>query len=265
VAFIQARWLADGCISRVRGVIASAERETADSLWRTLDASFNGEFETGSAGSVCTLTFSPVGTRLNVNTIDALTLQRLARRFNVRPGAADSVVDALLDWRDPDDETRPNGSEARWYRDNGLPVPRNGPLADARELRHVRGLSDSTPFIDLLDVEEGRISLSRADPQVLAVLPGFTPELVAQLLERRTGHNVTSDLNQIATLLSGDARAVLLANISDVQPIITGDPDAWVVASHIATPGSRVDATVEVKLVRGGRGGVIVRRKELWN
>jgi hypothetical protein len=117
----------------------------------------------------------------------------------------------------------------------------------------------------VFDVEEGRISLTRAHPAILAALPGFTPELVTQVMERRLTHTMTADLNALAASLTGAPRAALIASIPDLQPLIIADPEAWIVSSHATLKGSAVGATVEVKLIRGGRGGIVVRRKETWD
>ncbi|MCC7046316.1 MAG: general secretion pathway protein GspK [Alphaproteobacteria bacterium] len=54
---------------------------------------------------------------------------------------ADAVTDAILDWRDPDDQRRPRGAERREYERAGKVGPRNGPFATVEELREVMGVT----------------------------------------------------------------------------------------------------------------------------
>jgi len=51
-------------------------------------------------------------------------------------------VDAILDWRDPDDATRPLGAEADAYDASGLSwIPPNQPFVTVEELQQVLGMS----------------------------------------------------------------------------------------------------------------------------
>src|SRR6266700_2623032 len=73
--------------------------------------------------------------KLNLNLADRAALVTVLQAV-VRPSApVDSLVDALLDWRDPDAIPRPFGDESSGNR--------NAPLADVWELRSVRGFTDS--------------------------------------------------------------------------------------------------------------------------
>lgn len=74
---------------------------------------------------------------LNVNSADAGQIKALC-------DLAGWQVDSILDWRDDDDNPRPGGAEAVYYRH--LPRPyliRNGPLATVGELRLVRGIGQA--------------------------------------------------------------------------------------------------------------------------
>jgi len=53
-----------------------------------------------------------------------------------------ALVDAILDWRDPDDATRPLGAEADAYDASGLSwIPPNQPFVTVEELQQVLGMS----------------------------------------------------------------------------------------------------------------------------
>ena len=57
------------------------------------------------------------------------------------PGMTIEIADAILDWLDPDDSTRPFGAEANYYSGMDPPyAPRNGALDRIEELLKVRGI-----------------------------------------------------------------------------------------------------------------------------
>jgi DNA uptake protein ComE-like DNA-binding protein len=74
--------------------------------------------------------------KLNVNTATKEQLMAL-------PYMEESIADAILDWRDADDEPQTQGAEAGYY--ENLPIPytiRNGPLRTIRELLRVKGITE---------------------------------------------------------------------------------------------------------------------------
>ena len=74
--------------------------------------------------------------KLNINTVTKDQLMAL-------PYMEEYIADAILDWRDGDDEPQTQGVEAGYY--ENLPVPykiRNGPLRTIRELLKVKGVTE---------------------------------------------------------------------------------------------------------------------------
>jgi len=64
------------------------------------------------------------------------------------PGMDEQRTESLLDWRDPDDEPRPNGAEQAFY-ETRQPTPyrcRNGPLLTVEELLLVKGFDGTVLF-----------------------------------------------------------------------------------------------------------------------
>lgn len=58
------------------------------------------------------------------------------------PAAAQALVDAIEDWRDPDDFVRPNGAELGEYEAAGLPWgPPNAAFSTVEELQQVMGMT----------------------------------------------------------------------------------------------------------------------------
>jgi type II secretory pathway component PulK len=74
--------------------------------------------------------------KLNLNTATKEQLMAL-------PNMDESIADAILDWRDTDDDVRTQGAEAGYY--ENMPVPykiRNGPFRTIRELLRVKGVTE---------------------------------------------------------------------------------------------------------------------------
>jgi hypothetical protein len=170
-------------------------------------------------------------------------------------------MDALMDWRDIDDDARASGAERTWYQGNGLLAPRNGPLLDPAELERVRGFADIGGIDSLLGADAARIPLGRAPLAVLAALPGFTDEAIARLGEMRSRGAPPRDLAALAAVLSPVARE----SITDYYPVlvqrITADPEAWIVTARATSGQPPAVVTLEARLVKNGTRAALVRRR----
>ncbi len=263
----RAFWRAEDCLSRVRVLAAEAlESRAVDAYghgvsWAQLDRFV------ASASLValedCDVAVHPIGSTLNVNEADAEALRSLFLTLGAGAEQVDSLVDAILDWRDPDTEPRPFGAERGWYLANGRHPPRDGPLTDARELRRIRGLEDMPDLESVLGVEPGRVSLSHAPAAVLASIPGFGPEAVQRILELRNSRSVAIDLATLAGGLSSGARRELMARFADAARATTTEPEGWIVVARGYAGQPPITVAIEVKLVRAGRRAAIVRRR-VW-
>jgi type II secretory pathway component PulK len=263
VSLARNHWQAEGCVNILRSVAsdALADRREGEIAWRSLD-----DFLTHSplvTGAGCELSLRAAGITLDVNAADAEELRRLFLAMRLSPESADSLVDAILDWRDADDEPRPYGAERSWYESERAFAPRNGALADVREIARVRGMSRLSGLDSLLGVENSRIDLGRAPRAVLAALPGFSDELVAQILEQRARDALPPDLLTLASSLSPSARDSLAARYAEVVPLVTMSPDAWIVTARAREGSSPAVATVEARFVRSGPR-VTVARQRSW-
>jgi general secretion pathway protein K len=258
----RAAWAAEDCLERARAAVsaalADARAEGPEApTWRALDRAV------GASRLVdgCDLAVVPAGRLVDLNTADGEQLRRLFRAAGAGPDRADSLADALLDWRDGDDQARPFGIEAAGYRAAGRPLPRNGPLADERELAEVRGFGHPDGVDTLLTVEPGRVFLDRAPPAVLASLPGMTPEAVARLQQLRGATRGSSPLAEVADGLSPPARDALLRAYQELATLTAPTPDAWIVTARARSGAPPVTAVVQVRLVRAGARAAVVRRR----
>jgi type II secretory pathway component PulK len=94
--------------------------------------------------------------KLNINTITREQLMTL-------PYMEEDIADAILDWRDSDDNPQNAGVEAGYYAN--LPIPytiRNGPLRSVRELLLVKGVTEELLFGEDTNLN-GRLDANEKD------------------------------------------------------------------------------------------------------
>jgi general secretion pathway protein K len=154
--------------------------------------------------------------RINVNRADAPTLARLFELAGLPSSAADSLADAVLDWRDRDDFRRPRGAEAAEYRTRRPPtLPGNAPFAELEELRSVWGMSPEryarvSPYLGVAG--DGRVGVNSASIEVLQTLPGMD-EAGAQAIVARRARAPFRGIFDLLPALPQPARSRVQANL----------------------------------------------------
>jgi general secretion pathway protein K len=82
--------------------------------------------------------------RFDLNQVQRQPLVNLLVLAGADAASADTIADAILDWRDADDLTQMYGAEDDDYRSAGKPYgARDGPFESVTELRQVLGMSDA--------------------------------------------------------------------------------------------------------------------------
>ena len=205
-----ARWKAHGCMAVVRNSMYDAlwpSSYTANSVaaaWAGLDQE---TVPLLASRSVCRVAMEPCGIRLDVNHAEPDELRRALAWLNHDPAPVDSLVDAVVDWRDVDDAPRDKGAERSWYTANHRAGPRNAPLEADEEILRIRGMD--TISAASLGVRAERIYWKRAPAAVLAGLPGMTAEAISVL--ETHGRDAVTSLPDLASFpeLSAEARTEL--------------------------------------------------------
>jgi general secretion pathway protein K len=163
--------------------------------------------------------------RFNVNFAPPEILERALELVGVDLLDAGTIIAAIEDWRDPDQDPRIGGAESDYYL--SLPQPywaKDGPIDDLSELLLVRGItpelywgpgstethgasmwpprretgprflggaaaSGPVGLVDLFNATSGRreININTASPAVLQLLPGIDANLAAGIVETRAG------------------------------------------------------------------------------
>jgi general secretion pathway protein K len=119
--------------------------------------------------------------KIDINQAPDELLDGLFRSVGVDFDSASRLVDAIADWKDPDDLRRLAGAEAADYRAAGLPyAPRNGPFLTVDELRLVLGMTPALfarirPFVTVHS-RSARINPLTAPAEVIRSLPGLMLE-----------------------------------------------------------------------------------------
>jgi type II secretory pathway component PulK len=245
ILLARAAWAREACVEILQA------RYAQDAFIRALDTVDLGR------GTWCTASLEDPSVKLNLNLADRQALVAVLQPIVRRSRAVDSLLDALLDWRDPDAVPRPLGDESSGNR--------NGPFADIWELRYVRGFTDTlvarlAPFLTTRGT--GAINVNAAPPEVLAALPGVTAE-TARLLMMHRGRTPLSNADALAGLLSPGARATLLASYPEfVRAAVFAPPQLLGVVTG-GVRGTAITARVTLTMVPvAGRLAVIRRETE---
>lgn len=128
--------------------------------------------------------------KIDINTASEPLLRGLLTSSGLNDEEAARLLDAILDWRDPDALKRPNGAEEPDYRDAGLPYkPANSAFQAIEELQLVLGMRPDlyrrlAPSITVFSRQPG-VNPQIARREVLLAIPGLTPEIVDRYIADR--------------------------------------------------------------------------------
>ena len=128
--------------------------------------------------------------KIDINTASEPLLRGLLTSSGLNDEEAARLLDAILDWRDPDALKRPGGAEEPDYRDAGLSYkPANSAFQAIEELQLVLGMRPDlyrrlAPSITVFSRQPG-VNPQIARREVLLAIPGLTPEIVDRYIADR--------------------------------------------------------------------------------
>ncbi len=158
--------------------------------------------------------------KFNINFADDTILRQAFVLMQIDASLFPSLVDAVMDWRDPDDAARLNGAESDYYLTLQPPYfCKDGPIDDVSELLMVRGVTagmfygsqgsvgsprmfefgsartqraDEPPYAvglrDLFSAVSGRmVNINTASAVVLQLVPGIDENLAQAIITTRAG------------------------------------------------------------------------------
>jgi general secretion pathway protein K len=158
--------------------------------------------------------------KVDVNFIAEEILLEILKKGGLPEDEAESVRDAILDWRDEDDVARPRGAERAEYAQMAEPVvPRNGKLRSVEELALVKGVTKEfyRVFLSRVFTTHGnspKVNFLRAPEIVLRSLPGVSAEAAQRIVVRRAEEPPISAAGVAAMVGEGLLTAQGLALIS---------------------------------------------------
>jgi general secretion pathway protein K len=143
--------------------------------------------------------------RINLNRATDVIIRKVVKYFLEVGEQRDTVVDSILDWRDPDDLHRINGAENDYYRSLSEPYDcKNADFDSVEELLLVRGITPELFFGKRVKGEEGeeipvvglkdlltvfstatKVDINSAPLEVILVLFGIPADLAKRVVEAR--------------------------------------------------------------------------------
>ena len=132
--------------------------------------------------------------------------------LGARRDDADNYADRILGWRIPPPEGQ--DPEASAYRTAGLRyAPRGGRFSHVGELSLVMGIPEflverALPFVTVYS-GQAQVNVLEAAPEVIAALPGMTPDLLHAVLAQRAA---TPQNGQLVSALLGSAQSFAMTD-----------------------------------------------------
>jgi general secretion pathway protein K len=149
----------------------------------------HGAFDVRIGRTKVSLRYVSEGARIDLNAAPKEMLAGLFKAIGADDSVAASYVDRIIGWRT---KAAPNAQnpEAEMYKTAGLPYPpRQAPFANTLELNLVLGLPPPIverilPYVTVFS-GKAQVDLVNAAPDILAALPGMTPDILHKVLEAR--------------------------------------------------------------------------------
>lgn len=173
-------------------------------IWKTDDTPYQGQVGDG----LYTVRITDETAKVDINRVSEVVLKNLFLNLGVQAEEVDTIVDSIMDWKDPDDLHRLHGAESDYYM--SLPNPYKARDADfdtLEELLLVKGMTPEILYgtnekkgaIDFLTLHSRQddININSAPKEVLMSIPGITPGLADAIMERRKDAEI-KDLGEIA-------------------------------------------------------------------
>jgi general secretion pathway protein K len=135
------------------------------------------------------VSFTSEAARVDLNTAPKELIANLLEVLGAEQQAAAEVADRIVGWRTPPKDGAANDEEALYLASGLAYSPRQGPFAHVNELSLILGLSTAMveralPYVTVFSGSKD-IDVLIASPEVIAALPGMTPEALNEFLKQR--------------------------------------------------------------------------------
>jgi general secretion pathway protein K len=169
-----------------RALLDAFRNDNSPDVWRRDGQSHDWTFD----GLPVRVVMRDESAKIDVNTASDALLRGLFVSVGVPEEDVIRLLDAILDWRDSDTLKRANGAEEGDYRAAGLSYrPANAPFQAIEEIQLVLGMRPDiyrrvAPMITVFSRQAG-VNAPLATREVLLAIPGVTPEIVDEYIQRR--------------------------------------------------------------------------------
>jgi general secretion pathway protein K len=171
-------------------------------VWQVDGTPYTGQLGNGTY----TVAIIDESGKVDINAASDVVLKNLFMNTGISEEEADTIVDSIMDWKDPDDLHRLHGAESDYYQSLQNPYKaKNARFDSLEELLLVKGVTpdilygnkDRKGIIDFLTVytKRNRININAAPKEVLMALPGMTPELADSIISSRQTVDPTGATN----------------------------------------------------------------------
>ncbi len=161
-------------------------------VWQVDGTSYTGQLGDGTY----TVQITDESGKVHINSASDVVLKNLFLNTGLSDEEADTIVDSIMDWKDPDDLHRLHGAESDYYQSLQNPYKaKNARFDSLEELLLVKGMtadilygnSERKGIIDFMTVHarRNRININAAPLEVLMAIPGMTPELAEGVISSR--------------------------------------------------------------------------------
>jgi general secretion pathway protein K len=173
-------------------------------VWKADGTVYNGQLGDG----FYTVSIMGEAGKLDINKASDVLLKNLLLNSGIEEDEADSIVDCIMDWKDPSGLTRLHGAGNDYYM--SLPIPYNIKGADfdtLEELLLVKGVTPALLYgngsqkgiIDFLTVNGlAQVNLNYAPKEVLMVVPGMSAAAADNIIQFRNDQPITNAQEALA-------------------------------------------------------------------
>jgi general secretion pathway protein K len=184
ISMARAQAAADAGVNRA--VFEAYRNDNAPEIWKRDGSPHDWTFD----GIPVRVEMRDESAKIDINAASDALLRGLFVSAGLSDDEANSLLDAVLDWRDADSLKRLHGAEEADYKAAGLPYrPANEPFQAIEELQLVLGMRPEVyrriaPLITVYSRQPG-VNPQVASRDVLLAVPGLTPEVVDDFVARR--------------------------------------------------------------------------------
>jgi general secretion pathway protein K len=152
----------------------------------------HGAFDARIGGAKISVRYRSESARIDLNAAPKEMMIGLFHAIGVDDSAADFYADRIAGWRNKVAQNADN-PEAETYKTAGLAYPpRQAPFNDVLELNLVLGLPPAIaerilPYVTVFG-GKAQVDVVNAAPEVLAALPGMTPDILHKVLQGRASN-----------------------------------------------------------------------------